>query len=101
GIDERKALQHNPQFALFLVGILVFPLVQLKAAFHKQWAPLFEVLADHLGLAAIRLDIDKRDLLLGFASLGLPLPIYGQPEACDCGSFGGVFGLGIAGEIAG
>src|ERR1039458_5770919 len=35
-INERKSLQHNLEFALLLVGILVFPLVELEPAFRSE-----------------------------------------------------------------
>src|ERR1017187_5280010 len=38
-INERKALQHNLEFALLLVGILVFPLIEFEAAIYQKRAP--------------------------------------------------------------
>src|ERR1035438_10812493 len=50
-IDERKALQPNPEFTLFLMSVLIFPLVELEPAFHEDRAALLEVLGDDLALS--------------------------------------------------
>src|SRR5215831_2938390 len=41
GVNKRKAFEDDFQFALLLVRVLVFPLVELEAAFHQERAALF------------------------------------------------------------
>jgi hypothetical protein len=48
GINEGKAFQDDFEFALFLVGVFVFPSVQLQAAFDQERAALAHVLGDDL-----------------------------------------------------
>src|SRR5689334_7168215 len=52
GIDEGKTFEGYFQFALLLMGILIFPLVELEPAFNEQWTAFFHVLRDNLRLTS-------------------------------------------------
>ena len=97
---KREALQDDLEFALLLVGVLVFPLVELEAAFHQERAALLQVLGDDLGLPAEGIHINKGDLFFGLAGLAFPVRLIARPNLGDGRAFGRVAQFGVAGQVA-
>ncbi len=83
-----------------MAGLFVIPLVKLQAAFDHHRPAFFEILADNLGLAAEGVHIHEGGFLLFLAFFIRPRAVDGHAELGDGGAAGGVFHLGIAGEVA-
>ena len=99
-IDELKRFSNDAEFALLLIGLLIFPGVELQAAFDQDGPALLKILTDDLSGAPESIDVDKRNFFLRLASFIFPGAIDGQTELCNGGPFGGVAQLGIAGQVS-
>ena len=78
--DEGEVLEDDAEARTFLAGLLIFPLVELEAAFHEDAGPLAAVLGDDLGLLAVALDVDVGDFLALLAFLGRVGAVDGEGE---------------------
>ena len=82
-----------------LAGALVFPLVELEAAFNVERTSLLHVFANHLRLASPEGDVNKSCLLSAFTVVGRKVAIDGQTDISHGGTFRRVTHLGIPGDI--
>src|SRR6185295_498200 len=89
----------DPQFAAFLAGLFVIPLIETKPAFNENRAAFAHILADVFSGAPENVHIDKGDFLLLFAGFGRPDPVDREATFGDGHSFGSVAQLRIAGHV--
>jgi len=83
--DEGEVLEDDAEARTLLAGLLVFPLVELEAAFDEDAGALAAVLGDDLGLLAVALDVDVGDFLALLAFLGGVGAVDGEGELCRRG----------------
>src|SRR5947207_2795593 len=80
GIDESEALQHDFEFAQFLVSVLVFPGILFETTFDEQRATLFHVLGDDFGLTPPSVHINEAHFFFRLPALALPRAVDRKPD---------------------
>jgi hypothetical protein len=78
-VHELKVFDNHLEFALLLVRVFIFPLVESQPAFDQDRAPLFQVLADDFGRAPERVRVHKGRFFLGFAGSLFQVRLIARP----------------------
>src|SRR3954470_21372469 len=99
-IQKRKRFEHYAQLADFLMRVLIFPGVQLQAAFHQERTTFLEILADDFGLSAKRINIHKSYFFLRFPRFVLPSAVQRHADLGNRSALRGIPQLRISCEVA-
>lgn len=99
--QELDVFADDAKLGAFLPGLLVFPCVELEAAFDEDAAALGEVVGCDFSLTVPEGDVDKSGFFLPVGVFGGSgdIAVDGKPDVGDGCAFGCVSDFGVCGQI--